>query len=196
LRAKKRKARKFLSQQQERFSIGDDFRGDDSGMTEVNFYSSFTDPAPGGAGKLGGSSNYSGLSDADLIMQLAELEGGGGGGSARGGGEEVTFSAPQAVGDGASGSKGTEGSAAAGAAGSGSSVKAVGAGTNASAKAATELQVLEELERELGLDSLISSLPPSASNSAVKSSAAATQLSDDDNLDELERYLQSLGSSK
>jgi hypothetical protein len=164
-------------------------------MTEVNFYSSFTDPAPGGAGKLGGTSNYSGLSDADLIMQLAELEGGGGG-STRGGGEEVTFSAPQAVGDGASGSKGTEGSAAAGAAGSGSSVKAVGAGTNASAKAATELQVLEELERELGLDSLISSLPPSASNSAVKSSAAATQLSDDDNLDELERYLQSLGSSK
>jgi hypothetical protein len=193
LRAKKRKARKFLSQQQERFSIGDDFRGDDSGMTEVNFYSSFTDPAPGGAGKLGWSSNYSGLSDADLIMQLAELEGGG---SARGGGEEVTFSAPQAVSNGASGSKGTEGSAAAVAAGSGSSVKAAGAGTNASAKAATELQVLEELERELGLDSLISSLPPSASNSAVKSSAAATQLSDDDNLDELERYLQSLGSSK
>jgi hypothetical protein len=195
LRAKKRKARKFLSQQQERFSIGDDFRGDDSGMTEVNFYSSFTDPAPGGAGKLGGSSNYSGLSDADLIMQLAELEGGGGG-SARGGGEEVTFSAPQAVGDGASGSEGTGGSAATGSAGSGASVKTAGAGTNASAKAATELQVLEELERELGLDSLISSLPPSASNSAVKSSAAATQLSDDDNLDELERYLQSLGSSK
>ena len=73
-RAKKRKARKFLSAQQERFSILDGSGGggksgggglfdDEEGATEVNFYSSFTNGADSSKshGADGGSNALSGL---------------------------------------------------------------------------------------------------------------------------------------
>lgn len=196
LKAKKRKARKFLSNQQERFSIGDDFKTDDAGVTEVNFYAGYGagEGAGGASGGLDGSvmSSYSNLSDMDLIMQLAELESGGGGGGGSGagsGGEEVVFTTDST----ADGSQAGEGSAAGV---TGASSKAV----TASKKTATELQVLEELEKELGLDNLMLGAPVGGSTSATTASAkpavTSMQLGDDDNLDELEKYLQSLGNPK
>lgn len=190
LKAKKRKARKFLSHQQERFSIGDDLRGeDDAGTTEVNFYSSFT---PGAAAASSSSAQtsegpnaFSSMSDMDLIMQLAELEGGGGGSGA----EEVSFPANVSFSD--------------------LSESKPPASTNSTSTtskvtaASSELQVLEELERELGLDnfltgpSITTTDPASAagiSASAPKAAASSAFLDDDENLDELEKYLQSLGT--
>lgn len=87
-RAKRRRARKFLSNQQERFSIVDDVKaaGDDpdgpfahlSFLTDVVAGSS--GGADGGSGSGGGGGggvgkNSAGLSDMDLIMQLAQAEG-------------------------------------------------------------------------------------------------------------------------
>eukprot|EP00428_Durinskia_dybowskii_P079327 CAMPEP_0170449960 /NCGR_PEP_ID=MMETSP0117_2-20130122/51522_1 /TAXON_ID=400756 /ORGANISM="Durinskia baltica, Strain CSIRO CS-38" /LENGTH=702 /DNA_ID=CAMNT_0010711235 /DNA_START=35 /DNA_END=2140 /DNA_ORIENTATION=+ len=201
-RAKKRKARKFLSSQQERFSIGDDFKGDedDAGVTEVNFYSSFTSPDSALGGKEGGKSNVSGLSDLDLIMQLAELESGA---SSGGGGGGAPVASSSASSEQSSTTTHTPNPTAAEllscsnnnnnnnnnnsniSSGSISGGNGNGGGKNVN----TELQVLEELERELGLDSL--TLAP-ATSSIVKSASAPKQLSDDENLDELEKYLQSL----
>lgn len=198
LKAKKRKARKFLSHQQERFSIGDEFKGDEDGATEVNFYSSFTAGAGSSSQSLGpegSANNYSSLSDMDLIMQLAELE--------NGNAEEVNF--PMNAG------KETGGKEV-------STVETETTPTTSDAAKAgrsavsSELQVLEELERELGLDNFLTGGPSSdpsqtvAPVSAGAGTAASTgsvsapvtssvsTLDDDDNLDELEKYLQSLGT--
>jgi hypothetical protein len=185
-KAKKRKARKFLSNQQERFSIGDDFKTDDASMTEVNFYSNFTTAdATAKAGQEGGPSSYSGLSDMDLIMQLAELEGGGGAT------EEVNFTSSA---ENPLGLEDLDQPAS----------RPAAPRTSGSKSGSSELAVLEELERELGLDSLMLGSSSTASASGAGASGgktagttpAASTLSDDDNLDELEKYLQSLGNPK
>lgn len=198
-KAKKRKARKFLSNQQERFSIADDLKGDDATTTEVNFYSSFT-PGHSGDGHAvaggDGSKGYSSLSDMDLIMQLAELESGVNS-------EDVSFHPSMVV-----SSNTSEGAPS----GDGTPVRSV-TGSKAGSKAAptkavsSELQVLEELERELGLDNFLTGMSndtkangsaatstEASAKSASAAAAASSLLSDDDNLDELEKYLQSLGS--
>lgn len=225
-KAKKRKSRKFLSSQQERFSIADDLRmDDDSSATEVNFYSSFTTGSGGGGGgaSTGGAGAgsgdagkaYSNLSDLDLIMQLAELESGVSS-------EEFSF---------VQNNNNNNSTAAISSTSTSSSFSAVEAGTpsgsetskgtskSTSKAPASELQVLEELERELGLDNFLAGISTGdsskagagggggggggssagvaeadASSKQSASSVAASLLSDDDNLDELEKYLQSLGS--
>ena len=175
MKAKKRKARKFLSHQQERFSIGEDLNAmEEEGATEVNFYSSFTAGASA-APQTAEAGNFSSMSDMDLIMQLAELEGSGAGNSA----SQSTLPTKSATEDKKE-----------------DIVK--------TAAASSELQVLAELERELGLDNFLTGVPSTtdastasatASSATVTKSAppAAAVLDDDENLDELEKYLQSLG---
>lgn len=190
-KSKKRRSRKFISATQEQFSISDDAAGSgDSGEGEVTF--TVKQPKPAGA---------SGISDLELIMQLARAEGA----------------------DDKEGSGGLSGPSSA------LSSKSTSSDTLAAAAANTanvELQALEELERELGLDDfqLFRSDASSTSSSASASSkavvsdgsalgggaagdggsgsgddsgkgAAAGSGTDEDNLDELEQYLQSLSSN-
>jgi hypothetical protein len=146
----------------------------------VNFYSNFTTADAGAkSGQEGGASSYSGLSDMDLIMQLAELEGGGGTT------EEVHFTSS------AENPLGLEDFDPA-------APRPAPTRTSSSKSGTSELAVLEELERELGLDSLMlgSSSAAGTAAAASKPAAPASALSDDDNLDELEKYLQSLGNPK
>jgi hypothetical protein len=221
-KAKKRKARKFISNQQERFSIADDLKFDDelASGTEVNFYSAFTgalSAAGGGGAASAAKKDLSGLSDMDLIMQLAELEGtgtssgagddGDGGGSGRHSlSEEVSFSREGAVG-----------------AGNGASNSSSSSSNQKQGALSSELQDLEDLERELGLDSFAlfggaggggegvsgetasgaagvgtgtenASATSADTSTSTSTNRAAAPDDDDDNLDELEKYLQSLGT--
>ena len=208
-KAKKRKSRKFLSHQQERFSIGgEDLSLDDPAVTEVNFYSSFTADAGGKAsGAAGGGLSYSGLSDADLIMQLAELEGNSSAGETAGsGGKEAGLSS---AGGSAfdldadfltdlSTTPQPADSAPTPAATAASSSSTAGS-SSATKKVSSELQVLQDLEKELGLDNFMggsSGVGGSTTGSAAKARPVAPELSDDEDLDELEKYLQSLGNPK
>jgi len=231
-KAKRRKSRKFVSNQQEQFSIGDDELGD--GGTEVNFYANFIgstssskdNVATGGAagattiGSSAGNSNNSnaGLSDMDLISQLAELE------------NDSIRSRDDSTGNSSSHSSGVAASDNSEAkkqyheagssilmAGSSASPAACGADTTGSSSsisktATNELQALEELEKELGLDNfaLFSSNAygassaeqtganapaPETADSTVAVAMTSTSNSaagNDDDLDELEQYLQSL----
>jgi len=193
-KAKKRKSRKFLSTQQDRFSIADDVVGSDSaGATEVNFYSSFTTPSS--SSRSPSDVDYSNVSDIDLIKQLAELEGGSSDllGTST---EESYYAANRTDTIGHSSFQSSTGGA-------------------------SELQALEDLEKELGLDSLLlfgTNNNSSTSGGNTKESAAGPMSSDSpagkettgsseksnaalggdninfDNLDELESYLQSLGT--
>jgi hypothetical protein len=220
-KAKKRKARKFISNQQERFSIADDLKFDDelASGTEVNFYSAFTgalSAAGGGGAASAAKKDLSGLSDMDLIMQLAELEGtgtssgagddGDGGGSGRHSlSEEVSFSREGAVG-----------------AGNGASNSSSSSSNQKQGALSSELQDLEDLERELGLDSFAlfggggggggegvsgetasgaagvgtgtENASATSADTSTSTNRAAAPDDDDDNLDELEKYLQSLGT--
>jgi hypothetical protein len=156
-KAKRRKSRKFVSSQQEQFSIDE---GDVKAGTEVDFYATFA----GAEGKA------SGLSDMDLIQQLAELEGDG----KKSEGEE---------------GEGLESS-------HGSLSMSAPASTSAST---SELQALEDLEKELGLDSF--ALFGGAGTGAGVSGDDKVDKTpgpedDNDDLDELEQYLQSLGPPK
>lgn len=193
-KAKKRKSRKFLSTQQDRFSIADDVVGSDSaGATEVSFYSSFTTPSS--SSRSPSDVDYSNVSDIDLIKQLAELEGGSSDllGTST---EESYYAANRTDTIGHSSFQSSTGGA-------------------------SELQALEDLEKELGLDSLLlfgTNNNSSTSGGSTKESAAGPMSSDSpagkettgsseknnaalggddinfDNLDELESYLQSLGT--
>lgn len=193
-KAKKRKSRKFLSTQQDRFSIADDVVGSDSaGATEVSFYSSFTTPFS--SSRSPSDVDYSNVSDIDLIKQLAELEGGSSDllGTST---EESYYAANRTDTIGHSSFQSSTGGA-------------------------SELQALEDLEKELGLDSLLlfgTNNNSSTSGGSTKESAAGPMSSDSpagkettgsseksnaalggddinfDNLDELESYLQSLGT--
>lgn len=204
-KAKKRKSRKFLSTQQDRFSIADDVAGsDNTDTTEVSFYSSFA--APSSSTRSPSDVDYSSVSDIDLIKQLAELEGG----------SSDLLDASTEEGYYAANASRTDAA--------GHSIFQSNAG------GASELQALEDLEKELGLDSLLlfgtnnsSTTSGGSSNAAAKakeSSAAGPMASDlypagkettgsseksnaapggdidvnFDNLDELESYLQSLGT--
>ena len=193
-KAKKRKSRKFLSTQQDRFSIADDVIGSDSaGATEVSFYSSFTTPSS--SSRSPSDVDYSNVSDIDLIKQLAELEGGSSDllGTST---EESYYAANRTDTMGHSSFQSSTGGA-------------------------SELQSFEDLEKELGLDSLLlfgTNNNSSTSGGSTKESAAGPMSSDSpagkettgsseksnaplggddinfDNLDELESYLQSLGT--
>lgn len=194
-KAKKRKSRKFLSTQQDRFSIADDVVGSDSaGATEVSFYSSFTTPSS--SSRSPSDVDYSNVSDIDLIKQLAELEGGSS--DLLGTSTEESYYAANRQTD-------TMGHSS----------------FQSSTGGASELQALEDLEKELGLDSLLlfgTNNNSSTSGGSTKESAAGPMSSDSpagkettgsseksnaalggddinfDNLDELESYLQSLGT--
>lgn len=200
-KAKKRKSRKFLSTQQDRFSIADDVVGSDSaGATEVSFYSSFTTPSS--SSRSPSDVDYSNVSDIDLIKQLTELEGG----------TSDLLGTPTEESYYAANRTDTMGHPS----------------FQSSTGGASELQALEDLEKELGLDSLLlfgtnnnsttsgsSSIaatkpkesaagPMSSDSPAGKETTASTEKSnatlggDDinfDNLDELESYLQSLGTA-
>lgn len=192
-KAKKRKSRKFLSTQQDRFSIADDVGSDSAGATEVSFYSSFTTPSS--SSRSPSDVDYSNVSDIDLIKQLAELEGGSSDllGTST---EESYYAANRTDTIGHSSFQSSTGGA-------------------------SELQALEDLEKELGLDSLLlfgTNNNSSTSGGSTKESAAGPMSSDSpagkettgsseksnaalggddinfDNLDELESYLQSLGT--
>lgn len=204
-KAKKRKTRKFLSTQQDRFSIADDVAGSDSaGTTEVSFYSSFA--APSSSSRSPSDVDYSNVSDIDLIKQLAELEGG----------SSDLLDASTEEGYFAANRSDTTGHS----------------GFQSSAGGTSELQALEDLEKELGLDSLLlfgtsnnsTTSGGSSSNASAKAKESAagpmspsdppphlpvagretpigssekSNAGDDvnfDNLDELESYLQSLGT--
>lgn len=203
-KAKKRKSRKFLSHQQERFSIGgEDLSLDDPAVTEVNFYSSFTADAGGKAsGAAGGGLSYSGLSDADLIMQLAELEGNSSAGETAGsGGKEAGLSSAGGSAFDLDADFLTDLSTTPQPADSAPTPAAAAASSSSSAtkKVSSELQVLQDLEKELGLDNFMggsSGVGGATTGSAVKARPVAPELSDDEDLDELEKYLQSLGNPK
>jgi hypothetical protein len=168
-KAKRRKARKFVSAQQEQFSIDDGGKG--GAETEVDFYAAF-------GGEKGAP--VSGLSDMDLIQQLAELEGGETGGKSEGAG----------VGVGTGAQPGESGSLEGSVHGSGSSASVSATASN------SELQALEDLEKELGLDSFALFSGGGAQEDKGDKGDKAGPVVDDDDLDELEMYLNSLGPSK
>jgi len=207
-KAKKRKTRKFLSTQQDRFSIADDVTGTDSaGTIEVSFYSSFTAASPALSSTRNPSDvDYSNVSDIDLIKQLAELEGGS---------SDILDASTE---EGYYAANRSDATAP-------SSYQTNAGGTS-------ELQALEDLEKELGLDSYLlfgtnkssttNSNSSNSNNTAAKGTSKAKEspaapLSSDqmseettgsseknnaapgddvnfDNLDELESYLQSLSA--
>lgn len=211
-KSKKRRSRKFLSTSQDQFSISDDLLGSgDSSEGEITFSAIK-------ASQIVKPSNVAGLSDAELIMQLARAEGDSG---QDGLGAVDPFLVTPAS-DSSLG--GASASALGSGAGSGAGTTSSGAGIVEPAGTANdELQALEDLERELGLDDLqlfrMDSTPASASMggggggssgslgearkaggeggdkmaSGVGGSAGAVDESDE--LDELEKYLQSLSSS-
>lgn len=171
-RSKKRRSRKFISETQEQFSIGDDYGFNDD-LNEIKFT-----PSP-----IKVPINPSLLSDEELIMQLAQAE------------DNESILPPKI-----------------------SSASSAAAADNS---ANVELQALEDLERELGLDDLnlfksntptTNPIPSSNSTSSLHSSNTtagsgtttsatvasttvnASSVTDDDNLDELEKYLQSLST--
>lgn len=172
-KSKKRRARKFISSQQEQFSISDDMKFlEDEDSSEVSFTR-----IPQSNSK---ASNVSGMSDMELIMQLAMAEGD----------KEVSSNKSNTVSVASDlydlGEPGLQNN--------------------------SELQALEDLEKELGLGDLnlfgdknvISSPNLKASEGsdpdslisdyvAPKVSGKTTErLNDDDNLDELEQYLNSI----
>jgi hypothetical protein len=185
-RSKKRRSRKFLSNTQEQFSIGDDLGNYEDEMNEIKFS---TSPIKPPAYLIGIDGDVSLMSDEELIMQLAQAQ------------DEPMLSSNLAT----SSTK--------------SSTSSLPAATSSEGQAANmELQALEELERELGLDDLNLFKSPSAGTAAGVSGAASTisatttstvsnisqpistmasatsATSDEDNLDELEKYLQSLNT--
>jgi len=186
LRSKKRRSRKFVSSSQDQFSISDDMGFsilDD--FNEINFNNHADNT------KTSSSLNKNVLSDEDLILQIAMAQD-----------ETITSSSSTNT----------------------TKEESIPLDNNVSSKSLTstplktdatvELQALEDLEKELGLDELNLFKPQnvnSSTGSSVDSSnkttttaaptaqptpttTATTKVSDEDDLDELEKYLQSLNS--
>ena len=192
-KSKKRRARKFLAATQDQFSISDDLglSSSDSGEGEITFsVINSSQPAK--------PTNSAGLSDLDLIMQLARAEEDSSSGAGAGGSGAVDSLLPPPPSSGA------------GSIGASSSSDAISTAND-------ELQALEDLEKELGLDDLNlfgsskstgasgddgkgastggSSFGGAAGGSSGGGSSAAKLTTEDDDLDDLEKYLQSLSST-
>lgn len=192
LKSKKRKTRKFMESTQEQFSIADDvkFLQEQDSMTEISFMT----------GPDKASSNYE--NDMDLIKQLALAEDDSPTSSNHNSSSTLT---EQGIDDDFAliGSKKK----------TASSVPEAPSTPVNTGIAKGELQALEDLEKELGLSDLhlfSNEKATKGSNKATTSSATTSApaaapstpssntslLDDDDNLDELEKYLQSLSSNK
>jgi hypothetical protein len=172
LRSKKRRARKFLASQQDQFSIADDSKilVDHDAMTEINFVA---------LDKTESEKNLQSYQqDIDLIKQLAELEGGGSDNSIVTSGTDL-ISIPIA-------SSQVKDSA-----------EVVPPQTPKQAgNVKVELQALEDLEKELGLSDLhLFSNEKKTKQTTPKPTPSKNYDADDDNLDELEKYLQSLSGT-
>lgn len=212
-KSKKRRARKFLAASQEQFSISEEagkFGSQDSDEMTFSALKAATVTAST-------TSANDGVSDAELIAQLASMED-----DALLAADASTPRSPSAAVSSGSGKDNMPGEPVADKAGGGPSSSSSAALTNTAAN--SELLALQELEKELGLDdlNLFATGPTTApaavstpgksdsgngDSNATKTPAAPaptpataakpagdTQLVDDDNLDELERYLQSLST--
>lgn len=200
-RAKRRRSRKFVSENKEKFSIFDDsgrspgasasFRGSGNELSDDDDEVSFSrKPAVvAGGGAIGG------ISDEELIKQLAEAEADEDSSSWRDvAGEEE--SSDFAVSDSDKRSTSMSATASGGAVGNDDMPAA-------SSSAKKELDALEELERELGLDLGSTSTGVVASSTAVGSRAlaeegTAPEVKSDgggvEDLDDLEAFLESLNA--
>jgi protein-tyrosine phosphatase len=197
-RAKRRRARKFVSESPEKFSICDDSgrspltsassRGGGNHLSDDEDEVSFSrKPAVESGGGVGG------ISDEELIKQLAEAEADEDSSSWRDVGVEESSDFAMSDSDKKS-SVSAPPSASASASGAG---KPAAASSSSSAK--KELDALEELERELGLDLGSSSTAPATSaSSAVPAGASASGgaagTAGGDDLDDLEAFLESLNT--
>lgn len=161
-KGKKRKSRKFTSDQADPFSIFDDGKLSGDDQDEIDFKIT----------KINTANQVPVNNNDELIKQLAQLEGDNGDFN-----EEVLASPTAST----SSNKGNE-------------------FTSPPASTAGETQTLEDLEKELGLSDLqlftSSEKPKAASVTATPNDTESTGHTkvDEDNLDELERYLQSLSS--
>ncbi len=191
VKSKKRKSRKFLSSQQDQFSIADDSKIllDSDNLTEISFLEK-DDKNSNIASSI--SSSYQ--QDMDLIKQLAELESAD---SGNGGINDSTvspsLSTPTVMND--------EGATVLSNSSSGISKSTIPSTPKPIQSVKVELQALEDLEKELGLSDLhLFSNEKKASDAknmqSVSPKPTPTKLiDDDDNLDELEKYLQSLSTN-
>ena len=138
IKSKKRRSRKYLSSTADQFSIFDDSVGnigvEDGGnnLDSIRFSTIVADMDHAGNGG-GGGNGVSGMSDSELIMQLARAEE-----DRLGDGEDYDDEG-----------KGTNGTAPTPTTPTQSNSK-----TGTTNKSNVEMQALEELEKELGLDDL------------------------------------------
>ena len=167
IKSKKRRSRKYLSSTADQFSIFDDSGGtigvEEGGysLDSIRFSTIVADMENSANG--GGSGNgVSGMSDSELIMQLARAEE-----DRLGDGEDYDHE------DGTGRAGGVNTTAGAGAGATPSSTT----NTTTTGKSNVELQALEDLEKELGLDDLqlFLSDPP---RTGTKSDLAANSAGD------------------
>jgi tensin len=194
VKSKKRKSRKFLSSQQDQFSIADDSKVllDHDSLIEISFLDKDTD-----AGKSIKGSSYQ--QDMDLIKQLAELESDVGGSPAASTGSAVASSSTTTmVGSNVESQTFSKPSSLTN---SNVAIDLTPSTPKTTGSVKVELQALEDLEKELGLSDLhlfSADKKSSTSRPAVSTTPKPTPtkfVDDDDNLDELEKYLQSLSSN-
>ncbi len=212
-RSKRRRSRKFLSSQQDQFSIGDDLGGRSASFSqhedddvEVNFMAAAAALRSDGSAAGLSASSASGFSDAELIMQLAQLEGDAPGDSSSSVSDQGVDSDDFTL----------IGRRSAASAASAATTTPVSKSSSAAlGRANMELQALEELEKELGLGDMQlfsggssnKAAPTSAAEEkpgsskqttpaakAAPSASATPAAEEEEELDELEKYLQSLSA--
>eukprot|EP01038_Epipyxis_sp_PR26KG_P006969 gene6969-9528_t len=222
LRSKRRRSRKFILNQQEQFSISDDIKllNDDNSM-EINFLGglSNSEKSSRSTSRILTSSNtkVAGMSDIELIMQLAKAEVDTNNNVLKQ--NSVTPSDGSSISD-----QGIDSDDFTLIGKKSSSLTKTSAPTiidksdfitstqSTPLKAQSELQALADLEKELGLDDLNLFGPPTNSSSFLKSNTinppsenktistatnslvGTAKVVDEDNLDELEQYLESLSA--
>ncbi len=169
-----------MSSGQDKFSIADDsildHDEDNHERLSISGVVAVAPPAPPSV-----QIDTSGLSDEELILQFA--------------GSNMSAVSTSSSGSFVNVQSGSVLSSPSASNSSLNSVVNVNSNSNNSDK--NELQALADLEKELGLDDMFSGASKPNDDAHVKSSSttsSAVIVNDDDNLDELEKYLQSLSS--
>lgn len=218
-KSKKRKSRKFLENQTDSFSISDDanfFNDQDERTVEVDFTGSSASASATTVANLSVPPKAKSYIDEDLIKQLAQLETDSIGESSgvvvssEPSSGSITVAGTEAEDNATGGTENTDflvvDRKVTSATRPSLETTAKQPATPTSSGAGNDLFALEELERELGLSDLqlfsaekktpSQSTAGSAVSTATKAPASSSVLDDEDNLDELEKYLESLSVPK
>jgi hypothetical protein len=173
-KSKKRKTRKFQENQQDRFSISDALLDESPiSSSEIGFTMSSASNVP-----------VKSYVDEDLLSQLAELEESEGTGASRAAGKS-TFSSSVVETKLSEDDNGT--------------IQEMSGTNQSTPQSSTKPDILEldDFEKELGLGDLLGTATtskPSAVQNAPLKTTETEEVDDGDNLEELERYLQSLSN--